>query len=190
VDLAINGLNPTPIHCRPDSERLMRAHNVWAAEWDKSDEEEEAPTLNALIQEAFNLYSDGLSPIQVRWQLQDRHPALPARLIARAQRGAERALLAAESAPPELRRAMVAATRQRAIHGAMQAGQWGAALKGLERAGDVAGELREAAGLTAEDLVLSVVVESPATLPASGESQPVSGETGVRQPAETQAEIC
>lgn len=167
----------------------MRAHNVWAAEWDKSNEEEEAPDLNALIQEAFNLYSDSLSPIQVRWRLQDRYPALPARLIARAQRGAERALLAAESAPADLRRAMVAAARQRAVHGAMAAGQWGAALKGLERAGDVAGELREAAGLTEEDLVLSVVVEQPAL--AQGDSQRVSPETGASltaETAETQAE--
>jgi hypothetical protein len=78
---------------------------------------------------------------------------------------------------------MVAAARQKAIQGALRAGQYGAAAKLLERAGEIAGELRESAGLTAEDLVLTVSVEQPA-LPA-GDSQPVSGETGADLRAET-----
>jgi hypothetical protein len=54
---------------------------------------------------------------------------------------------------------MVAAARQRAIQGALSAGDWGQALKGLERAGEIAGELRESAGLSDDDLVLTVTVE-------------------------------
>jgi hypothetical protein len=71
---------------------------------------------------------------------------------------------------------MVAATRQRAIQGSLRAGQFGAAAKLLERAGEVAGELREASGLAEEDLVLTVSVEQPAALPA-GDSQPAQAET-------------
>jgi hypothetical protein len=70
---------------------------------------------------------------------------------------------------------MVAAARQVAIQGALATRDWGPALKGLERAGEIAGELRESAGLSEEDLVLTVSVEQP-VLPA-GESQPVSDET-------------
>jgi hypothetical protein len=78
---------------------------------------------------------------------------------------------------------MVAATRSRAIQGALRSGQYGAAAKMLDRAGEIAGELRESAGLAEEDLVLTVSIEQPA-LPA-GESQPVSGETGADLKAET-----
>lgn len=163
-----------PAHFLPDSERLLRTHNAWVAQWDASDQQEEAHDFNKLVKEAFNHYSSGLLPIQVRWELSEAYPTLPARVLARAQRHAERALLAAESAPAELRRAMVAAARQRAIHGALAAGEWGAALRGLERAGEIAGELRESAGLSADDLVLTVAIEGdPPPLPESQE-----GETG------------
>jgi hypothetical protein len=174
LDSALSRADAIPLHCRPDSERLLRAHNAWQASWDKSDEEE-APDLDALIQQAFNLYSDGLSPIQVRWRMVDCHPLLPARVLTRAQRRAEAALVAAESAPPELRRAMVAAARQKAIQGALATREWGPALKGLERAGEIAGELRESAGLAEEDLVLTVTVEDAGSLPG-GDSQPVPAE--------------
>jgi hypothetical protein len=109
----------------------------------------------------------------------DEYPTLPAKLLAKARRGAERELRAAESAPPELRRAMIAAARQRAIQGALASGDWGMALKGLERAGEIAGELRESAGLGEEDLVLTVSVESEEgmVLPEA-QSQPVSFKTG------------
>jgi hypothetical protein len=53
----------------------------------------------------------------------------------------------------------------------------------LDRAGEIAGELRESAGLAEEDLILTVSIEQPA-LPA-GDSQPVSGETGADLKAET-----
>ena len=85
---------------------------------------------------------------------------------------------------------MVAATRQRAIQGSLRAGQFGAAAKLLERAGEVAGELREASGLAEEDLILTVSIEQPAALPA-GDSQPVAAETGADltvETVETQAE--
>jgi hypothetical protein len=84
---------------------------------------------------------------------------------------------------------MVAAARQAAIQGALRTGDWGQALKGLDRAGEIAGELRESAGLSEEDLVLTVSVEQP-VLPA-GESQPVSSETAVNltdETVETEAE--
>jgi hypothetical protein len=164
-----------PIHCRPDSERLLRAHNAWVADWDLSNQEEEAPDFDALVEKAFTLYARGLLPIQVRWKLRQEHSSVPARTLTRAQRHAEQALCAAEGAPPELRRAMVAAQRQQAIQGALADGQWGAALKGLDRAGEIAGELRESAGLSEEDLVLTVSVEAHSELP-EGDSQPVAGE--------------
>ena len=170
MDSALQRVNAIPAHCRPNSERLMRVHGVWRSEWDETTEDaQEAPGVEALVKEAYELYALGHSPISVRWALGDKWPALSAREIGTAQRRAERALQAAEQAPPELRRAMVAAQRQRAIQGALAAGHWGAAIKALERAGDVAGELREAAGLTEEDLVLAVVVEDASGLPA-GES--------------------
>jgi hypothetical protein len=173
-----------PIHCRPDSERLLRAHNAWVAEWDASAQEEEAPDFDALVKEAFTLYARGMMPIQVRWRLAEAHSSLPARVLSRAQRHAEKALCAAESAPPELRRAMVAAARQEVIQGALAAGDWGAALRGLDRAGEIAGELRESAGLTEEDLILTVQVEEAPELPG-GDSQPVSAENEHDLTAET-----
>lgn len=184
MDSPISRANQIPIHCRPDSERLLRTHNTWQASWDQSNENEEAPDLEALTREAFNYYASGLLPIQVRWKLGELNPHLSNATITRIQRRAERALIAAESAPPELRRAMVAATRQTVIQGAILAGDWGPALKGLERAGEIAGELRESAGLSEEDLVLTVSVEQPASLPA-GDSQPVSTETAPSLTVET-----
>lgn len=168
-----------PVHLLPDSERLLKTHSAWQASWDASDQQEE-PDIETLTEEAFNLYADGLLPIQIKRILLNRHSSVPARTLARAQRAAERQLQAAETAPPELRRAMVAVARQRAIQGALAAGEWGVALRGLERAGEIAGELRESAGLGEEDLVLTVSIEAPlaplAPLP-EGDSQPVSGET-------------
>jgi len=182
VDDSAIEVNVTPIHCRPDSERLLRTHNAWQASWDQSDKEQE-PDIDTLAQQAFAYYSSGYLPIQVNWLLRAKHSGVRPALISRAQRKAEAALCAAESAPPELRRAMVAATRQKAIQGALMAGQYGAAAKMLERAGEVAGELRESAGLAEEDLVLTVTVEQPA-LPA-GDSRPVASETGADLTAET-----
>lgn len=159
-----------PVHLLPDSERLLKTHNAWVASWDESDQEPEF-NLDAIVREAFTMYAEGLLPIQVRWRIHELYPDLPARVAARIQRRAERALCAAESAPAPLRRAMVAAARQKAIQGALADRQWGAALRGLDRAGEIAGELREAAGLAEEDLRLSVVIEDPAALPAgSGEA--------------------
>ena len=176
-----------PVHFLPDSERLLRTHKSWVASWDCSNEAEEAPDIEALTMEAFSLYADGMLPIEVRWEMATRHAGIQARYLSQAQRRAERAAQAAEKAPPELRRALVAVTRQRAIQGAMRAGQWGAALKGLDRAGEIAGELREAAGLAEEDLVLTVAVESdPASVLPMGESQAVSVEIGDLSQGETE----
>jgi len=175
MDSSLSRINPIPSYCRPDSERLLRTHNAWQASWDNSAETTEAPDLEALTQEAFNYYASGLLPVQVRWRLGEAHSHLSNATLTRIQRKAEKALVAAESAPPELRRAMVAAARQTAIQGAIASRDWGPALKGLERAGEIAGEMRESAGLGEEDLILTVTVEQPAI--AAGESQPVSGET-------------
>jgi hypothetical protein len=122
-------------------------------------------------------------PVQVRWKLAKAHSHLSNTTLTRIQRRAEKALMSAESAPPELRRAMVAAARQTAIQGALATRDWGPALKGLERAGEIAGEMRESAGLSEEDLVLTVSVEAPAI--AAGESQPVSDKTGASLTDET-----
>lgn len=164
-----------PAHSQRDSERLLRAHNAWVP-WDNSDQPEE-PGIDTLVKEAFKYYTEGYFPIQVKWKLAERHSRVPPRTLARARRLAERALLAAEQAPPELRRAQVAAARQTAIQEALAAGQWGAALKGLERAGEIAGELRESAGLSEEDLVLTVAIEAPPEPPALPETAE-TGETG------------
>ncbi len=191
MDSSLSRINPTPIHCRPDSERLLRTHNAWQASWDQSSESEEAPDLEALTREAFSYYASGLLPVQVRWKLAEAHSCLTNATLTRIQRKAERALLAAESAPPELRRAMVAAARQTAIQGAITDHAWGAALAGLARAGEIAGEMRESAGLSEEDLVLTVSVEQP-VLPA-GESQPVSDETApslTDETVEIETETC
>jgi hypothetical protein len=163
------------VHLLPDSERLLKAHDAWTATWDQSDNREQFD-FDAQVQNAYNHYSSGLSPIQVRWELQRENPTLPARQIARIQRAAEKGLLAAESAPAELRRAMVAAARQQAIHGALQRGDWGAALRGLDRAGEIAGELRESAGLSECDLVLTVTVEEPVAPPLPGETSETPAE--------------
>lgn len=172
-------------HLLPDSERLLRRHGAWVASWDASDQESDV-VFDDLVKAAFNAYSRGLLPIQVRWYLAEKFTHLPARDLARAQRAAEKALAAAETAPPELRRAMVAAARAQAIQGALAAGEWSAALRGLDRAGEIAGELRESAGLGEEDLRLTVTIENPpAPLPGhsgapghSGETAETAGETG------------
>lgn len=169
-------VSATPIHCRPDSERLLRAHSAWVAAWDGSSDIQDETAFDDLVKLAFSSYCQGLLPIQVRWRLAELHSSLPARVLRRAQRQAERLLLAAESAPPELRRAQVAAARQTAIQGALAAGDWGPALRGLDRAGEIAGELREGAGLAADDLALTVAIEAESVpLPAGDEGlAPVS----------------
>jgi hypothetical protein len=133
--------------------------------------QEEEPDINEIIKVAFNEYASGMLPIQVRWHLDARYPRVAPATLRRAQRRAEGALLAAEQAPPELRRAQVAAARAKAIQGALAAGEWGPALKGLDRAGEIAGELRESAGLSEGDLVLTVTVEQPAPSPLPGEPE-------------------
>lgn len=165
-----------------DSERFLRVHNAWHAPWDESDKPEE--DIEGLTKEAFNWYSMGLSPIQVRWRLRESHPSLPVKQLGRAQRAAEKALLAAEQAPPDLRRAMVAAARQTAIQGALATGEWGAALRGLERMGEIAGEARLESGLSESDLTLVVTVEDASVLPPD-DSETVSAETGAVSEPET-----
>jgi len=76
MDSPISRINPTPIHCRPDSERLLRTHNAWQASWDQSNENDETPDIDELTQEAFNHYANGLLPIQVRWELAKSHQYL------------------------------------------------------------------------------------------------------------------
>lgn len=175
----------TPVHLLKDSERLLRTHNVFAP-WDGSDKETDPPDENEAIKVAFNFYCSGFLPIQVRWKLQQAFPHFSPRKLAAIQRRAEADLLAADSAPADLRRAQVAAARQTAIQGALAAGDWSAALRGLQRAGEIAGELREAASLTEEDLTLTVVVEeaSPASPIAGSESVQLPAES--RQPTESQ----
>lgn len=168
-----------PVHFLPDSERLLRTHSSWVASWDGSNIHEEEADFNTLVKQAFNLYARGLLPIQVRWELAERHSGIQARVLSRAQRQAEKLLIAAETAPPELRRAQVAVARQRAIQGALAGEQWGAALKGLERAGEIAGELRESAGLSDEDLVLTVAIEGEAPALPMGETAETAGESQV-----------
>jgi len=176
-----------PLHFLPDSQRLLMAHGAWSASWDASNNgaDNEPATFNDLARVAFDCYCDGMLPIQVRWALAERYPDLPARLLARAQRRAESDLCAAETAPPELRRAMVAAARQKAIQGALAAGQWGAAMRGLDRAGEIAGELRESAGLGEEDLRLVVSIEAP--VPELSHSSE-TGETASETEGETDSE--
>lgn len=175
-----------PIHFLPDSERLLKTHGGWVAAWDGSDDHSSPPDLDALIEEAFSYYAAGLLPIQVRWRLRQQHSSAEPRLLAQAQRRAEKLLVAAEQAPPELRRAQVAAARQTAIQGAIRDGQWGAALKGLDRAGEIAGELRESAGLSEEDLVLTVAIESPQVAIPPAETDEIRAESQV-ETAETEA---
>jgi hypothetical protein len=184
---------PPPAHEMRDSERLLRTHNVWAAEWDLSNQEEEEDSFDRAVQNAFKLYARGLSPIEVKWELKRELPYAPPRLLGRIQRAAERALLAAESAPADLRRAMVAAARQTVVQGALAAGEWGAANQALNRAGEIAGELRESAGLSPDDLVLTVQVEGDAApLPeAPGEpfnAEPHSGEDAELELADADTE--
>jgi hypothetical protein len=61
----------------------------------------------------------------------------------------------------------------------LAAGEWGAALKGLDRAGEIAGELRESAGLSDEDLVLTVAIEGEAPALPMGETAETEGESQV-----------
>jgi hypothetical protein len=169
--------NAIPVHLLPDSERLLRTHSSWVASWDASDKEEEGTDYDALVEEAFDLYAQGKEPIEIKLELARKHSGIPTRTRNRAQRDAEDRLAAAETAPPELRRARVAAARWRCIQGAMAAGQWGAALKGLDRAGEIAGELRESAGLSDEDLVLTVAIE-PESHPLPPAETAETAETG------------
>ncbi len=169
----------------PDSERLLRTHSAWIAEWDGSSLRAEAPDIEEITKQAFNLYASGLLPVQVRWRLGELHSGVAPRLLANAQRRAERLLIAAESAPAELRRAQVAVARQAAIQGALAAGEWGQALKGLDRAGEIAGELREAAGLADEDLVLTISIEGDQPAIPGAETAE-TGETAGESQVETE----
>lgn len=150
----------------PDSERLLRTFGGWQREWDESAiQAEQEPEYHDQVKYAVELYGRGFLPIEVRWELAERYGR--ACSIGRVQKAAERAIQAVQEQPPELRRALVAHQRQKAIQGALQDRAWGPAGAMLARAGEVAGELGEELGLSPEDLRLTVEIEDETpTLPA------------------------
>jgi hypothetical protein len=169
--------NP-PDHHAPDSERLLRTFGTWHREWDESPIHADSPAdRDEQIKFAIQQYANGLLPIQVRWALAEQFGRDCQ--ITRVQKAAERTIQAQQQQPPELRRALVAIQRQRAIQGAIQAGMWGPALAGLARAGDVAGELAGDAGLSPDDLRLVVAIEGDDAMPLpAGQGEPLAAETG------------
>ena len=168
-----------PDHTAPDSQRLLRAHGAWPTEWDEKAIQEpgEPAGFAEQVEFAIQSYAASLSPLETRWAL-IRQYGRQCR-IGRVLRAAEAALLADEQIDPVLRRALVGAARRKAIQGAMQDRAWGPAGAMLARAGEVAGELSEEAGLTAEDLVLVVEVEEPGEpLPLPASETAKTDETG------------
>lgn len=170
----------------PDSERILRTFGHWEREWDERTIQSDEPQGFAeQVKYAIQCYENGQMPIQVRWSLAEKfgHSCR----IRRVCRAAEVAIQGQQEQPAELRRALIAIQRQRAIQGAIQDRAWGPALAGLARAGDVAGELSGEAGLSPEDLRLVVAIEGEElTLPA-GQGEPVAAETGETETVETES---
>ena len=176
--------NPLDHHA-PDSERLLRTFGTWQTQWDENPAHADTPAdKDEQVRFAIQAYADGCLPIQVRWKLAEQFGRDCQ--ITRVQKAAEKAIQAQQQQPPELKRALIAVQRQRAIQGAIQAGQWNAALSGLARAGDVAGELSGDAGLTADDLRLVVAIEGEDAMPLpAGQGEPVAAETAETETVET-----
>jgi len=145
----------------PDSERLLRTFGGWRREWDEAAiESQQEPEYQEQVKFAIQCYARGLMPLEVRWELAEKYGR--ACSIGRVQRAAEKAIQATQETPPELRRALIGLTRQKAIQGALEDRAWGPAGSMLARAGDAAGELNGELSLGAEDLVLTVEIEGDA----------------------------
>jgi hypothetical protein len=105
--------------------------------------------------------------------------------VKRVATAAYKAIQDASALPADVQRAVIATQRQEAIQGAMADRAWGAVGSMLARAGEVAGELREDAGLVPEDLRLVVEIEGDQTPLPAGETEPLTAETAETEMVET-----
>lgn len=177
---ALPGHDPVDAHLLPDSERILRAHGGWQTEWDErrdnAIQENNPAEYDDQVQYAIELYAAGKLPIQVRWALAERY-GRECR-IGSVQRSAEKAIQSAAEAPAPFKRAQAHLLRHTAIQGSLRDCAWGPAMQGINRLGEVAGELDREAALTADDLLLTVAIEGDGDLMLPpGDSVPVSGET-------------
>jgi hypothetical protein len=181
---ALPGHNPLD-HLVPDQEKLLRRFGAWQQEWDEPQTEETENAFIAQVRFAIQCYKRGLTPLEVRWELAEQF-GRRCRII-RVEKAAQRALVEASKAPRETQLALVAIQRATVIQEAMKDRQWGPALRGIDRQGDVLGELNPEAGLSADDLRLVVEIEGDDPPLPAGEGEPIQGEQEQAEAAETEA---
>ena len=170
-------------HHAGDSERLLRTFGQWQTEWDEPSQNNLDANFKAQVNFAIQRIVNGVGPIRLRFALAEQFGERCQ--VKRVSQAAYRAIQDASQLPADVQRAVVAAQRSEAIQGAIQDRMWGAALAGLARAGEVAGELREDTGLAPEDLRLVVEIEGDQTPLPAGETEPLRTETAETEMAET-----
>jgi hypothetical protein len=174
-------------HLAGDSERLLRSFGQWQTEWDEPSKDNLDAGFKAQVNFAIQRIINGAGPIKLRFALAEQFgERCQTRRVASA---AYKAIQDASALPADVQRAVIATQRSEAIQGAIQDRMWGAALAGLARAGEVAGELREDVGLSADDLRLVVEIEGDAAPLPAGETEPLTAETAETETAETEKEL-
>ena len=173
-------------HETPDSERLLRSFGNWQSEWDDRPQVEVDTTFRDQVNFAIQAIIDGAGPIRLRFALAQEYGERCQ--VKRIVTAAYKAIHDADQLPAEVKRAVIAARRERVTEGAIQDRAWGPALAGLARAGDVAGELAEDTGLRPEDLRLVVEVEDDAAPLPEGEGEPVDAIQRDQEPIQADPE--
>jgi hypothetical protein len=173
-------------HDTDDAEKILRVFGEWQEQWDENGNCAIQDTdFAAQVKYAIQLYGKFKTPLEVRWELAETYGRKCR--VKRVEQAAQAALLAQESVPRETRLAIIGYQRAQVAQAALACGQLSVALKALDRAGDVLGELSAESGLGADDLRLVVEIEGDGEglpLPASdGES--IQAQAGELETAET-----
>jgi hypothetical protein len=173
-------------HDTDDAEKILRVFGEWQQEWDENGNNAIQDTdFAAQVKYAIQLYGQFKTPLEVRWLLAEAYGRKCR--VKRVQEAAQAALLAQESVPRETRLAIIGYQRSQVAQAALACGQLGVALKALDRAGDVLGELSAESGLGADDLRLVVEIEGDGEglpLPA-GDGDAIQADTEQLETAET-----
>jgi hypothetical protein len=170
-------------HYAGDSERLLRSFGQWQTEWDEPSQNNLDANFKEQVNFAIQRIINGIGPIRLRFALAEQFGERCQ--VKRVATAAYKAIQDASQLPADVQRAVIATQRQEAIQGAIQDRAWGAVGSMLARAGEVAGELREDAGLAPDDLRLVVEIEGEQMPLPAGETEPLSTETAETEMVET-----
>jgi hypothetical protein len=173
-----------PDHQRDDQEKLLRTFGAWQQEWDETaDDAIQSADFATQVKFAIQCHAEGMDELLVRWKLIEQFGRRCR--IGLVEAAVDRALKASRRLSREAKLAKVELQRSRAIQGALAAGEWGSAMRGIDRQGDALGELSAEAGLSADDLRLVVEIEGESLPLEPGTGEPIQGEQEQAEMAET-----